>query len=542
VRTVIVDHRPLPAPAGRDGEGRRRPLPLVLIVAALSLLSLLFLTGASSPDPSATTAPQSGTEGTKAALVRIELSVVAEIVHIDHSSGEVELARGKSTVPLGSGTGVLVSADGIVATTWENLAVDPERVAVYAANELFATVIGVPIVGNGGDPARRGETPDPYWAPHLHHCYDQVTHCVHFRVPQYHVRTYTSKPGGVMAELLNSPSTSDEVALLRISGGGGAPTATVASPDAAPGTNALLLGFTERPGPDHGPAEVPVTLDAQAGRLGSPADLAESLDAGVSGGPVVDPATGDVVGLAGSLGEDGLATLVSAEAIRAAMEEAGVEPSSSKFDVVFRRGIDHLSSGDPGTSAQSALEESLTYYDSALAASHLQQARAMASAQPDDGADPAAAAGPEQGAGGLRPAVVLPILIAVLLVAGVIAALVLRRRRTPAAAGAASRPPDGGPGGAREGRAPAAPVLTVAPGHPKGPARHSATTGGSVRPAPGAGPPAAGGPGRAGGASGPAGPAAPGAGDGAGQRFCSQCGQAVGQGARFCSGCGHPVG
>jgi hypothetical protein len=542
VRTVIVDHRSLPAPAGRLAEGRRRPLPLSLIgVAALSLLSLLFLTGASSPAPSATTVLQSGTEGTKAALVRIELSVVAEIVHIDHSSGEVELARGKSTVPLGVGTGVLVSADGIVATTWENLAVDPERVAVYAANELFANVIGVPVVGNGGDPARRGETPDPYWAPHLHHCYDQVTHCVHFRVPQYHVRTYTSEPGGVMAELLNSPSTSDEVALLRISGGGGAPTATVASPDAAPGPNALLLGFTERPGPDHGPSEVPVALDAQTGRLGSSADLAESLDAGVSGGPVVDPATGDVVGLAGSLGEDGTATLVPAEAIRTAMEEADVEPSSSKFDVVFRRGIDHLSSGDPGPSAQSALEESLTYYDSALAATHLQQARAMASAQPDGGADPAAAAGPEQGAGGLRPAVVLPILIAVLLVAGVIAALVLRRRR-PARAGAAGRPKDGGTGGAREGRTPAAPVLTVAPGHPTGPARHSATTGGSARPAPGAGPPSAGDPGRADGDSGPAGPVVPGTDDGAGRRFCIQCGQAVGQGARFCSGCGHPVG
>jgi hypothetical protein len=510
-------------PAG----GRTRAF---LIRVLLGIVALISVTAAGSAAPSPSAGLHSGTEGTKAALVRIELSAVAEIVHIDHSSGEVEIARGGTTVPLGAATGVLVSADGIVATTWENIRVDKDRVAVYAANELFASVIGVPIVGNGGDPAKRGSTPDPYWAPHLQHCYDQVTHCVHFRVPQYHVRTYTTEPGGVMAELLNSPSKPADVALLRISGGGGAPTATVAAPDAEHGADNLLLGFTRRPGPERGPVELPVTLDAGTGLMDSPEDLAAPLDAGVSGGPVVDPSTGQVIGLAGPRRDDGSVTLVPAADIRAAMDKAGVEPSSSKFDAVFRRGIDHLSSGSPGRSAQGALEESLTYYDSALATSHLHEARAAA--EPADSAGAAEATGPAEDAGGPQWGAFLLILIGALLVAGIIAALVLGRR-TPATAGPDDRSREDG-----RWRSVPASVASALPARwrgdkqPSTAPRHSRSTDGPVPPDPG---PA----GDTGSANDQTDPAPAGHDD---RRFCSQCGRAVGPGARFCSGCGHSVG
>lgn len=481
MRTLPVNAGFVPASAGRT---RASLLPVLL-----GLATVMSLTAAGGPAPSSTHQLHSGTEGTKAALVRIELSTVAEIVHIDHTTGEVEIARDGTTVPLGPATGVLVSADGIVATTWENLIVDEEKASVYAANELFADVIGVPIVGNGGDPAQRGSTPDPHWGPHLHHCYDQVTHCVHFRVPQYHVRTYTSEPGGVMAELLNAPSEPDDVALLRISGGGGAPTATIAAPDAAHGTDTLLLGFTRRPGPERAPAGLPVTLDAAPGQLNSSEDLAASFDEGVSGGPVVDRSTGQVIGLAGPLRDDGSSTLVPAADIRTAMEEADVEPTSSKFDVVFRRGIDHLSSGNPGKSAASALEESLTYYDSALATSHLQQAQATADEGSSDSGDPVTAAGAGEDTSGPLPGPFLPLVIGLLLVAGIIVAIVLGRGRTPATAGADARTTPG-----RQQR--------TTP-------RHSQPTDGPAPPA---------------------------------SSFCSQCGRSVGSGARFCSGCGHPAG
>lgn len=538
----------------------------------------MVLTAASSPAPSPTRTLHSGTEGAKAALVRIELSAAAEIAHIDHSTGEVEISRGRSTVPLGFATGVLTSADGIVATTWENLAINEDAVSVYAANELFGKVIGVPIIGNGGNPARRGSTPDPHWGPHLQHCYNQVTHCILFRVPQYHVRTYTTEPGGVMAELLNAPSKPHDVALLRISGGGGAPTATLAAPNTAPGANTLLLGFTKRPAPAAGPAEIPVKVDAAAGRISSPKDLAVPLNAGVSGGPVLDRTTGQVLGLAGPRRPDGSATLVPAAAIRAAMAKAGVEASPSKFDAVFRRGIDHLSSGNPGGSAESSLEESLTYYDSALATSYLKEARAMKNKQATDGPSAAAA---DAGTAGPPPAVLLPILVGVLLLAGIIGAIALRRRGASAAAQAGSGTPTPGasrPTAASAVAAPAVPAnrsrasddrpaqttaarvgreqagrdrsdpawtdsaRTKAAEHQSPSRQQSHAPAAPAVSAPEANPNANVNRGTDGGETRTAGSLAPRAADGEAPNFCSQCGRRVRPGARFCTGCGYPVG
>ncbi|HEY4614336.1 MAG TPA: zinc ribbon domain-containing protein, partial [Citricoccus sp.] len=114
--------------------------------------------------------------------------------------------------------------------------------------------------------------------------------------------------------------------------------------------------------------------------------------------------------------------------LTAALQEAGVETTPSKFDVVFRRGIDHLSAGQPGGAAQSSLEEALTYYDSALATSHLRQARDLASRDPGASAEPATAAGPQDGTGGIRPGAWVAIILALVLVAGLAGALVLGRR------------------------------------------------------------------------------------------------------------------
>jgi len=513
------------------------------------LLAATALSAGSTPPPPPTPSPSmnSGTEGTKAALVRLELLAASEIAHIDHSSGEVVISRGKSSVPLGSGTGVVVSAEGIVATTWENLAVNEGAVAVYTANELFSKVIGVPIVGNDGNMARRGSTPDQHWGPHLQHCYDLVEHCVLFRVPQYRVRTYTSQPGSVMAELLNTPTGAQDVALLRISGGGGAPTAILAPPDKQAGGESLLLGFTEQPTPAAGPAALPVTVDAAAGKISPRQDLSALLKAGVSGGPVIDSATGQVLGLAGPLQPNGQATLTSASAIQAAMAAAGVKASPSKFDAVFRRGIDHLSSGNSG-SAESAFEESLTYYDSALATSHLEHARAMKNQQPPDQSATATADGETPG----NSTANLLVGAAVLLLAGIIAAATVRhRKRTqPEVGGRPSsvrRPQHSGRGtapGANPGRrTPSQEEPTVMAASvetkrrqdnmpPEGPDRgaevsHSVQTAtGKTRTA-----------GRLVKAR-----TREGNGEAQATAFCPQCGRTVPPGARYCSGCGQLVG
>ena len=424
------------------------PLDLLLkVLLAFGIAASLI--GASSPAPSPTPTLLSGMEGTKAALVRIELVAVAEIAHIDHSSGEVEIARGRSIVPLRSATGILLSADGIVATTWESLALDKDTVAAYAANELFASKMHVPILGNNGNRARRGYTPDAHWGPHLQHCYKQVTHCVLFSVAQYHVRTYTSKPGDVVAELLNTPSKPNDVALLRISGGGAAPTASLAPTAAASKVDGMLLGFTQRPTLKVAPVQLPTKVDATGARIQSATNLAAPLLAGVASGPVVDRATGQVLGLAGSRQPDGGATLVPAAAIRAALVKTGLQTSPSRFDAVFRRGIDHLVAGNQGGSAESALAESLTYFDSALAATRLAEARALGAKQASTGQ--AQAAGDKNTATSL-PGPLVPVLLGALLLAVIAGAMVLVRRRAALASAssagvsrpAASHPPASG--------------------------------------------------------------------------------------------------
>jgi hypothetical protein len=411
---------------------RETVVRLGFVHSLVSLLRILLaivvaagVTGASSPAPSPTATLQSGMEGSKAALVRIELVAVAEIAHIDASTGVAMISQGRSVVPLKSTTGVLLSADGIVATTWESLTVDEDAVAVYSANELFANVIHVPIVGNNGNPAIRGSTPDPHWGPHLQHCYKTVSHCILFRVAQYHVHTYTSKPGDVIAELLNAPSKPNDVALIRISGGGAAPTAALATTAAAK-VSGVLLGFTKRPLAAVSPAEFPATVDTAGNRIQFVTDLAGPLRDGVAGGPVVDRATGQVLGLAGSRQPDGKATLVPAAAIKAALAKAGIQVSPSRFDAVFRRGIDHLAAGNQGGSAESALQESLTYFDSALARNRLAEARAQDATRapasqaqtPEDAASAASLPGP-----------LLAVLAGAVILAVIVVGVVLMRRR-----------------------------------------------------------------------------------------------------------------
>jgi hypothetical protein len=258
-----------------------------------------------------------------------------------------------------------------------------------------------------------------------------------------------------------------------------------------------------------------------------------------------------MLGLAGAIQPDGTVTLVPAEDIRAAMAAAGVKASPSKFDAVFRRGIDHLASGNPGGSAESELEESLTYYDSALATSRLDQARAIRSSQANEGT---AKAGSNTGRSVLSA---LPlVLVGGLLLGGVVWAIAYRRRAstvTPPADGAA---PSNGAG--RHSRAPTGP----APGMQAGltvtadalPAR--AASGQNRKPVNRQADPHAGTGADLSGLSPTeaaehrsgeeetqlAGPVAPRTAAIKHTSFCSQCGRTVRPGARFCVGCGRPVG
>ncbi|MCV2491524.1 zinc ribbon domain-containing protein [Geodermatophilus sp. YIM 151500] len=525
----------------------RRPVGAVGAALALAVLPLLATGPAVAADAVAAPAAAdlvSGTEAAKAALVRIEVSATAHIAHVDASSGEAVVARGRYEVPIRSGTGVFTSSDGVIATAGSTLVVTEDEVVVHAANQLFQDQIGAELVGNDGDLSVRARAADPYWAPHLQHCYDQVTHCILFFVEKYTVLPWTREATSAPAELVRAPDGPGDVGLLRIVGGGGAPTAELAGPDTSAGEEALLVGFPDRPAPDVPVTAVPVGVDPGTGSL-SPADeLAGPLAAGIAGGPVLDPGTGAVTGLVATAG--GRPTLVPVRALHEALEEAGAPPASSAFDVVFRRGIDHLASGQRSGSAVTSFQEALAYYDSALAAQHLGTAEAAAAGEPVAGA---AAAGGGGGLGATAVRIALGVLAAALLT---VAALVVVRRRTPgrrpghaapagsgraAAAGWGSTAPNG-PGHAAQARSGPSPV-------PRGatpPADRSEAHGRSVTAAPA--------PARATSSDrdrtrlgrAPAmvresvPPDRPATGP------CANCGAPLREGWRFCGSCGSPVG
>jgi hypothetical protein len=531
-----------------------------LVAAALALIG--GTTAGAQPTPTApapSPAPimAGGVEGTKAALVRVEVSAIVEIVHINHSTGDVLLSRGRYTVPISTGTGVFLSSDGVIATAGRNVLVDENKVAIYAANELFKNELNAQLVGNNGDPALPTNATDHELDEHLHHCYQRVEHCVLFTVPQYQVFPFTSPESSAPAELVNQPGGPTDAALLRIAGGGGTPTALLQDASAPPASAASLMGFTDKPAPDRSAVAVPVDVDAASGHLNRPSDLNGQLFNGLLGGPVVDDASGNVLGVA-TVDPGGLSSLIPATALRDALAGAGVQPTGSPFDAVFRRGVDHLLNGGMGGSAVSAFGESLDYYNSALAAQYLQRAQnqgggggQMQMPSTDAASDPASSSNVWW---------VLGLLAGILLLAGA-ALLGVRARRSgsPWTAPLHSlvqrmrwHPPGqdlpGGTGGCTpaSGEAPDAadvePVRsgrTVAPGNPDTEERTrsdrvlAATVSSSTRPAP---------------AVGPASPlashpptVAPSSINGARPAYCIECGAQLSGRGRFCGACGTSV-
>ncbi|WP_091215979.1 zinc ribbon domain-containing protein [Geodermatophilus siccatus] len=513
------------------GRHRRRWSRAAAVFAlASSPLLAVGTAGAADDPPAAGAGVVSGVEGSRAAVVRIEVSATAEIAHIDHSTGDVNVIRGRYEVPIRSASGVFTSSDGVIATTGQALTVTEDDVVVFAANRLFQEEMGTALVGNDGDLARRAEAVDQYWAPHLHHCYDQVEHCVLFFVPQYTVFPHTREPTSTPADLLPVPDGPADVGLLRISGGGGTPTAELAPPDQQLLEQGLLTGFTAPPAAELPPGEMAVAVDPGTAALSSDADVAAALAGGMTGGPVLDPATGEVTGLAATVG--GTPTVVPVQRLHEALAAAGTPPAGSEFDAVFRRGVDHLTAGNANASAASAFEESLTYYDSALAAQHLQRAQDTAGAE---GAEDATAAG-DEGSGGFGTlGLWIGAVGLVLLLLGL--AFLLRRR--------GRRPGHRRPRGTRPGTGgvptPAALAETAVAERPE-PAPVPATRGASAPTAP-----------QPGARSAPAptyertqlkqAPAreqsVPPARSAA--AFCSDCGDPLRERARFCAACGSPV-
>ncbi|MGY1715996.1 zinc ribbon domain-containing protein [Geodermatophilus sp. SYSU D01106] len=363
---------------------RRPGLALAVLTVALALvLTSPTIPAGAAPAPQDAAGVAAGPEGSRAALVRIQVTAITTIVHLDHSTGDLHVIDGRYEIRQGQATGVVVSGDGVVATLYRELAVDVDRVVVPAANRLFVDRFGATLEA-GQQATGRTRATEPHLDTHLQDCYVQRTdHC--FTVPQmqYDVVLLTDPPRRVRALLVNDPQAPTDVALLRI-GGASMPTAPLAAAGDVP-AGGELVGYDadvpSDPAEQGGwrPVSLPVTVD---GAALSGEGLPEALDRGLTGGPVIDPSTGEVLALADLDRAGAQAGVVGADAVRAAVDAAGIEGGSSPFDVAFRSGLTLLEDGDAAAAVRQ-LELAGRYFDSALVAEHTRAAVAAADAAPE---------------------------------------------------------------------------------------------------------------------------------------------------------------
>ncbi|MGY1619461.1 hypothetical protein ACI797_22190 [Geodermatophilus sp. SYSU D00691] len=344
-----------------------------------------------------------------------------------------------------------------------------------------------------------------------------------------------------------------DVVLLRV---GGSATPTAALSRGGVPAEATLAGFdTAVPEDPAGwaPATVPVQVADGAVTAAADQGLRDRFGAGLTGGPLLDPESGEVLGLVDwdRSGDDG--TVVGAAAISEALTEAGIATDRSPFDVAFTRGLELFNDGRYSAAAQ-RLESAGEFFESALADRHRQTATDLAAGEEPAAAEPADG---EQGTPWwLWAAVAGGALVLLLLLWWLVARRRSRRSGPPAAPGppAPGPPAPGAPGPGAPHDAEPAPVLlgpsSVPP--PPWPSPPSPVPPAGV-PAPRpAGPPAAGAPVavapvpvRAGEPSWPPVPpgAAAAAGPPSGRRpaFCVNCGEGVPAQGRYCGACGSPV-
>lgn len=369
-----------------------------------------------------------GLESTHAALVRIETTVKATAIFIDHSTGDVVLQRWASDVLQGSATGVVTAADGVVATLNRELTLNESRVRPEAVNQLFVNQFKAQLVDGNGSTQRTHAT-DPEVDRHLQACYDLSEVCVVYGFPQYTVIPQSADQHRTPATVLNSPSGPADVALLRI-GGSALPTAELAD-SAAATEKALVTGLDRGPADggaprDWAPADVAVGFDGQSLQAAADVDLAGRLQAGLTGGPLIDATEGQVLGLVDWDPASSTAAVVGVDALRAALDQSGLRADRSPFNVAFERGLQLLGDGDY-TAAHSELDKAIAYFDSLPAERFRQTA--------DDRAGPGAAGtrdpSAEPAADDSAPWLWIGIAVAVLVLGGLLVLWLVRRRGSP---------------------------------------------------------------------------------------------------------------
>lgn len=375
------------------------------------------------------------------AVVRVETSAHVEVTLLDHIGELVHVERSYD-IPIGVGTGIVVSPEGGIVTLTRVVKTDKD-LAVYAANKVFSEhhKVKIPLDFD------KHHVKDDQLDHHLQECYPPKTstsNCIFNITTNILIFPNISPPDpkGLKADLVTPGDTLDSPAVLtlssRVLGSLGMPTAPLADkvPDAE-GSPTNVAGFLGRPA-----ANVPYTVDIAHLRKGGqgdaqgrqfadpekkvdePVKLGKLIDQGFLGAPVIGDKDGHVVGMLFGGGQDG--RMIGVREITTALAKAGVVPRRGAIDSAMEAALTRYHT-KYYTEAASGFQRVLELYPGNVVAAGLLKISLQKRGTAED-AGTKQAVSPTPRSLPLWPFIVAA---AVLLVAALAGAFLLWRRRAP---------------------------------------------------------------------------------------------------------------
>ncbi|MEO3871358.1 hypothetical protein ABGB18_21305 [Nonomuraea sp. B12E4] len=298
--------------------------------------------------------PSGITDLVSPAVVRVEAVSHVEITLLDHISQLKHVERSYD-FPFAEGTGTVVNPDGSIVAL-RRLAVNPEDVAVRAANKIFAEHHKVKIP----DDDDQHRLSDDLLDRHLQDCYppkSSTATCiinVTTEITAYPNVSPASADGYKVKCVKAGPDPDSPAVLVPVTplaGGVGMPTAPLADkvPD-QPGSPTNVAGFLGRPGPNvaHTVEIAHLAKGGAAGESGrpfadpenkvnEPVKLGGLADKGLVGAPVIGDKDGHVIGLLVGGGEEG--RMIGVREITGILTAAKVVPRRGTIDTAFEAAL-----------------------------------------------------------------------------------------------------------------------------------------------------------------------------------------------------------
>ncbi|MEW9548933.1 zinc ribbon domain-containing protein [Nonomuraea sp. NPDC050783] len=318
------------------------------IAAALAAVLFLPATPVAAHDH-----PSGITDLVTPAVVRLEAVSHVEITLLDHV-GELKHVERSYDIPFAVGTGTVVNPDGTIVGL-RRLAVNPDDVAVYAANRIFAEHHKVKIPADYD----KHKLSDDLLDHHLQECYppktDTATCIINVTTDiTAYPNVSPASPNGYKVKCIKAGPDPDDPAVLvplTPATGVGMPTAPLADkvPDQV-GSPTNVAGFLGRPGPDvhH---NVVIAHLGQGGGQGQngrpfadpekkkdePVELGGLADKGMVGAPVIGDKDGHVIGLLVGGGKEG--KMLGIREVLGVLTQAKVTPRRGTIDTAFEAAL-----------------------------------------------------------------------------------------------------------------------------------------------------------------------------------------------------------